>query len=595
VTGRQVAGGPHRPAGDTGPLDPVLDPRRGDAEDDASSTKSRSMLRIAGSLLAEISLPRLALSWLLLIALPGVLLGLAPLLLSAWLKTLSRTIAAEVGWIFFGLLLTTVLALGYFGGRRLLAIAEGAFWGLNSLAIQPAYILCREGLRHLVSAVFGQQRTKLLGVATAGAGLMVCALGVLIALLAWPATQWLGSVADLASPHRLIVASLANTVVVVGIYVAVVAPLWAVADAGMGSPRDLDGFDRPAGDARFWRVAHLSDLHVVGERFGFRIESGRSGPSGNGRLVRVLDRLDAIHAAQPLDLILVTGDLTDAGRSSEWAEFLAVFAGYPRLAGLTLVVPGNHDLNIVDRANPARLELPTSPRMRLRQMRTLSAIDALQGDRVRVVDGATRRLGDTLSDTLAPHAQAMVDFADAATFRLSARLERIWIDAFPMVLPPDSPTGLGAILLNSVAETHFSFTNALGLVPAEQARKLVAATRQFPEAHWIVALHHHLVEYPDPAKTFSERIGTVLVNGSWFLRQLLPLSKRIIALHGHRHVDWAGRCGGLRIVSAPSPVIESGDEEPSWFHILTLATGAANGLGLVGSQRIEIPGDGSEA
>ena len=41
----------------------LIDPRRGDAEDDASSTKQRSLLAIAGSLLAEISLPKLLFDW----------------------------------------------------------------------------------------------------------------------------------------------------------------------------------------------------------------------------------------------------------------------------------------------------------------------------------------------------------------------------------------------------------------------------------------------------------------------------------------------------------------------------------------------------
>ena len=53
------------------PLPPLLDPRLGDVEDDASSTKQRSLLRIAGSLLAEISLPKLAVAWGLLVVLPG--------------------------------------------------------------------------------------------------------------------------------------------------------------------------------------------------------------------------------------------------------------------------------------------------------------------------------------------------------------------------------------------------------------------------------------------------------------------------------------------------------------------------------------------
>jgi len=47
-------------------MKPLIDPRHGDLEDDASSTKRRSLLSLAGSLLAEISLPKLALSWTLL-------------------------------------------------------------------------------------------------------------------------------------------------------------------------------------------------------------------------------------------------------------------------------------------------------------------------------------------------------------------------------------------------------------------------------------------------------------------------------------------------------------------------------------------------
>jgi hypothetical protein len=62
---------------------------------------------------------------------------------------------------------------------------------------------------------------------------------------------------------------------------------------------------------------------------------------------------------------------------------------------------------------------------------------------------------------------------------------------------------------------------------AGQERGLAAATRQFPRARWIVALRHHLMEYPRPVKEFSERIGTALVNGSWFVRRLQHLGRRV--------------------------------------------------------------------
>src|SRR5262249_41759774 len=156
---------------------------------------------------------------------------------------------------------------------------------------------------------------------------------------------------------------------------------------------------------------------------------------------------------------------------------------------------------------------------------TLSAIAALQENRVRVVDEASRQLGGTLSEALSAERPLIESFADNGKRRLAQRLDRVWSDVFPMILPPDTPDGLGVVLLNSVAETHFSFTNALGLVATAQARRLLIAVELYPKAHWLVALHHHLVEYPSPAKSFSERVGTALINGSWFVRQLAPLGK----------------------------------------------------------------------
>ena len=96
--------------------------------------------------------------------------------------------------------------------------------------------------------------------------------------------------------------------------------------------RDFGEFAGNAQADRTWRIAHLSDIHVVGERYGFRIESGRSGPRGNERLKRLLALLDVVHAKKPIDAIVITGDMTDAGRSAEWSEFFDALMAYPRLA-----------------------------------------------------------------------------------------------------------------------------------------------------------------------------------------------------------------------------------------------------------------------
>jgi 3',5'-cyclic AMP phosphodiesterase CpdA len=301
-------------------------------------------------------------------------------------------------------------------------------------------------------------------------------------------------------------------------------------------------------------------------------------------------RLAAIHAADPLDVVLVTGDMTDAGRASEWAEFLDVIARHPDLAARTVVLPGNHDVNIVDRANPARLDLPFSPGKRLRQMRTLSAMAAVQGERVHVITDAGKP-GATLNEALQPHRQKIAAFADYGGLRRAAELVGLFEDQFPMLLPPDGEDGLGVLILNSNADTHFSFTNALGLVSVEQTRRTTAALRAFPKAGWIVALHHHLIEYPMPVAKFSERIGTALVNGSWFVRLLKPFAARVVIMHGHRHIDWTGACGDLKIISAPSPVMGFRDSSPSCFLIHALAKGSNGQLHLLPPEKIEIAGE----
>lgn len=66
----------------------LLDPRHGDFEDNAASPEQRSLFAIVGSLLVEISPAKLLFAWTISILLPGVLLGLAPLVASVWISSL---------------------------------------------------------------------------------------------------------------------------------------------------------------------------------------------------------------------------------------------------------------------------------------------------------------------------------------------------------------------------------------------------------------------------------------------------------------------------------------------------------------------------
>src|SRR6185295_12068121 len=79
-------------------------------------------------------------------------------------------------------------------------------------------------------------------------------------------------------------------------------------------------------------IAHLSDLHC---------------PADDHKQADAL--VAAINAARP-DLIVVSGDLTRAGRKAEFAAARALLA---RFKAAKLVVPGNHDVpvfNALERA-----------------------------------------------------------------------------------------------------------------------------------------------------------------------------------------------------------------------------------------------------
>jgi hypothetical protein len=205
-----------------------------------------------------------------------------------------------------------------------------------------------------------------------------------------------------------------------------------------------------------------------------------------------------------------------------------------------------------------------------------------------LLDARSGAPGATLAEALAPYAAEITGFADTGSAKLWRTLAGLWDAAFPMVLPPEGEDGLGIIALNSNAATHFSFTNALGMVSAEQARAVMRLAQRYPRAGWIVALHHHVVEYPQRTKALSERIGTALINGSWFVRRLAPLGGRVVIMHGHRHVDWIGACGELLIVSAPSPVMDAVDGRETYLYVHALAVGPDGKLRLLQPERIGV-------
>src|SRR5262249_50475195 len=146
--------------------------------------------------------------------------------------------------------------------------------------------------------------------------------------------------------------------------------------------------------------------------------------------------------------------------------------GHPELRERMSFVPGNHDVNVVDRTNAGRMDLPWSASQSLRKLRTLLALDMVQGERSYIIDRASGKSGSSLRDYLREggRAERLHQLAEHGSLRGRWEIERTWDAIFPLIEPPQGRREYGVILLDSNARTHLSLTNAIGFIAPAQLR-----------------------------------------------------------------------------------------------------------------------------
>jgi hypothetical protein len=157
------------------------------------------------------------------------------------------------------------------------------------------------------------------------------------------------------------------------------------------------------------------------------------------------------------------------------------------------------------------------------------------------------------------------------------------------VEPPAADDEYGLILLNSNARSHFSLTNAIGVVNPSQLNALKSILRGSPQSAWMILLHHQVVEYPVASISLTDRIGLALVNAPDVLAAIAPHASRCLVLHGHRHRDWIGTCQDVVLCSAPSVTMGSQGEGTyrGSFHIHEFAIGGGN-IRLTATERVKV-------
>ena len=577
---------------------PLWDLRNGDADDNRTSPKSRGWWNLVLSTTLEFNFLTASLAFVWLILVPTLLVGLLPsVLIELGRRKLGTTVLLATYPFAAVLSLAALVGAALWITRPLVAMTLDNFWHLHHTLVFPVFVALRETVcafleRFLAPGADAVQLARTRRAGTVLATLLLASAGVLLASLS--PFSVLAGLDDIRSvnPRTLATAALGNTAVVLGVSTVFASLYWFLREISVSRPvrNWAPGSPAPAG-AHTLHIAHLSDLHVVGERYGYRMEPGTSGPCGNGRVAHAVCELDKIQADRPLDRILITGDITDAGTRAEWMEFLDLFQRRPDLRHRVLFVPGNHDVNVVDRTNPGRLDLPWSVAQAVRKLRVILALDAVQGACVHVVDRASGTLGPSLQEYLrtGERANLLRGLADRGTWRGRWEVVRVWDRIFPLVVPP-SPDGCGFILLDSNARRHFSLTNAIGVIGREQLRALASILRTSRGRAWIVLVHHHLVEYPIRSLGLDERIGVALVNAPDVLKAIASHGAPVLVLHGHRHRGWIGTRGDVVLCSAPSVTFgDKGSQAGSGsFFVHDVAFASDGRIWLSSSERVAV-------
>jgi 3',5'-cyclic AMP phosphodiesterase CpdA len=581
---------------DEEPVECIWDLRRGDHDDNRSSPLGGSLRSVVLSAVLEFNYLKAPIVFLALVIIPALLVGIALSVAGTYGQLLlhAATLAGAKLFIALGVL-AVLLAAALWTGWPLLKLAFYNFRHLHYSLIFPIFVALREVLRSLVERLGGhsktpQQMNRRRRLCTVLAALLFAGGGLALAMTATVSIDLKLVDVERIRMWPTIKAALSNAAVVLGISTVFESMYWLWRELTLSGPiLDWAPDVAPAASPRM-RVAHLSDLHLVGERYGCRMECGTRGPRGNLSFRNALRQLAAIHAQTPLHHVLVTGDVTDAGTRAEWAEFIDILRGCPEMRERLSFVPGNHDVNVVDRTNPARVDLPWSASQALRKLRFVLALDAVQGRRAHLVDRASGALGPSLSDYLREgrRAERLRALAERGAIRGRWEMSRVWDAIFPLVELAPAEDGCGLILLDSNAPSHVSLTNAIGVVNPGQMSALKSVLRNFPRRAWIILLHHQVVEYPvAKLSSLKDRIGLALVNAPDVLAAIAPHAARVVVMHGHRHRDWIGTYGDVILCSAPSVSLGSDDYE-GVFHIQELKLGATGAIRLASTERVKV-------
>ncbi|MWV53887.1 metallophosphoesterase [Chlorobium phaeovibrioides] len=254
-------------------------------------------------------------------------------------------------------------------------------------------------------------------------------------------------------------------------------------------------------------IAHISDLHIAG--------------SGEGRQLQDLDRMLEYLNVSGYDHLVISGDLSDRGRTEDWAivKDKLVRHGWYHWERTT-VVAGNHDL--------IRLE---------EEMRFYNAMNPLQGLRER----ACRQRAESFCRFFRELVTAGDDTEPAFPFIKvmrfpAATLSIVACNSVHAWSPTDNPLG------------------ARGVIDPSELRAIASpAVRKALSGSFVIGLCHHALKVYGTDRLLDQAFDWTmeLKNRDDFLQVMREIDARVV-LHGHFHRFQTYTSGGIEFINGGS-------------------------------------------
>jgi len=329
-------------------------------------------------------------------------------------------------------------------------------------------------------------------------------------------------------------------------------------------------------------LAHLSDLHFMGPGTKLGLEGQNRNSETSAFFARNAGLLGSV------DVVAVTGDITDTGFVDEWVEADRAFDIISRAAECNqhrpkfAFVPGNHDINVF-----ASFGNSVGDLKKYDKKLALFALGKYSNRQVRLIRYLAfwhkwSATGSTFLDKrgriscASAHLEAIGEnlnrYANSSKQKSVTRnyVERNFDGLFPSAI--EVPGKAMIYMLDSNARTWHIIANSYGMFGLGQLYRLWCMLSLHPKNHAAVfLLHHHIrpgtkkISYKNPS--LRKRLEEfVMVTVDAFLFRMIVQSKlrqSTLVFHGHTHFERQYMFGRHSVICAPSSGYGEGSQADS--------------------------------